>query len=76
MPNDLILSMLNPYFIIKVGFIVLAFFYIILSLVIQRRIKIMNECIHQSQVSVVIVLIGWINTLMAVLLFLLSIVIL
>ncbi len=67
---------LNPFFLIKIGLIVLILFYVVLSIVIVRRVQIMNRTVAQSQVSFLLLFIAIINVVLAVLLFLLAVVIL
>ena len=74
--NQLLLSFVNPFFLIKIGIIILILFYIVLSLIILRRIRIMNKVVTQPQVSFVLVFTAFINIALAILLFLLAIVIL
>ncbi len=78
MPNNelLLLPFLNPFFLIKIGLIVLILFYVVLSIVITRRVQIMNRTVTQSQVSFLLLFISFINVILAVLLFLLAVVIL
>jgi hypothetical protein len=74
--NDFFLPFINPYFYIKIGIIILVIAYIILSLIILRRVQIMNRVITQSQVSFLIFFTAFVNIILAILLFLLSVVIL
>ncbi len=75
--NQLLNSIfLNPFFLIKIGIIILIIFYIVLSIVIVRRVQIMNRTITQSQVSFTLIFVAFINIILAILLFLLAIVIL
>jgi hypothetical protein len=77
MPNSsFFLQFAHPSFYIKIGAIVIVVFYFILSLIIARRIQIMNRVISQSQVSFLIAFISFLNIALAFLLFLLAVVIL
>lgn len=66
----------NPFIFIKIGIIILIFFYVVFSYVIFKRIRIMNNVVEQSQSSFILVLISLINIIFAILLFLTAIVIL
>jgi hypothetical protein len=71
-----VFNFINPFIFIKLGFMILIFFYIVFSAVILRRVNIMNKCISQPALSFLLVFISFINIILAILLFFLAIVIL
>ncbi|GEM_PF-6553049 len=67
---------LRPFFLLKIGFLLVIFIYIIFSLVVLNQISAMNNIIKEVRSSVIVYFLAILNLLAALSLFLISLVIL
>lgn len=76
MSLDLLSQFTNPLLLVKIIFLVFLLFYTIFSLVIFNQAVVMDRIVRQAGSSFIIKLIAVLNMLLAISLFLISLVIL
>lgn len=69
-------QLLNPFFLLKIGFLLVIFIYIIFSLVVLNQVSAMNNIIKEVRSSAIIFFLAILNLFLAVSLFIIALVIL
>lgn len=76
LPNLFSLTSLQPFFLIKICFLLVLFLYLVFAFVVFNQTKVMNRVIEEKPFAAILQIVALLNMLLAISLFLIVTVIL